>query len=262
MTKRTFLALGAAILALGAIAAWLVSGLGRDAVPSAALPPPVETSPAPPAAPPPAVAPVVAPPEPADREELRRRADYQQAQDRYQSLRSAFEAGKQAGSSRSRMLKALRTLARVPWNVACRGQVCRIDASGLPAAWQEQLRQNEGVQAITDRIEVDPSGEDSAAYALLAQEDAPEGEAPLAALGQRFQSAEATRKCLAESPEKGAAEYELKVDSTGVTYRFSGNLPWPVMQCLNAALADVMLAVPIPPAAKTATRKVALRTPP
>lgn len=258
--KRLVLTAVAAILVAGALAAGLIWWTTRE-VPGG---PAAEALPTPPV-PPPAVPPLMAPPEPTDPQVLRERAEREEARARYRSLRDAFAAGRPSPGAQARLDPALRTLAKAGsarWKVACRGTVCRIDDPGAPAGFRDALAGSEAVRALADRTEADPDGVEAAAYLLLAPQSAAAGGDVLAEVERRLRESGAARKCLAESPQKGAVRYDLEVDTTGVTYHMSGDLPWPVVQCVNLALADSITATDVPAAVKSSSRSVTLRTPP
>jgi len=253
--KRTLLAAVAAALVLGGLAAllvWSITGEGR--------PPPPVTAPEPP----PAVPPLLAPPEPTDPQVLRGRAEREEAQARYRALRDAFASARDGSGALDRLDPALRTLARAgsaQWKVACRGLNCRIDGSRGPEGWQAALRESVAVRSVADRIEVDPDGAEPSAYLLLAAPAAVEGKDALAEVERQLRASETARRCLAESPAKGTLQYDLELDSTGITYRTGGDLPWPVIQCVNVALTEAITTTPVPAEVRRSARSVALRTP-
>ncbi len=200
---------------------------------------------------------------PEDPAEARRRAELEEARGRFRSLQEAFaHGGRVSPASKARLESALRAAPagrRVAWAVACRGRLCKVTAPGPAGEWHPAAEEGEAVRKVVDRIASDPDGADGALYALLALEDAAPGDELLGRLETELLAAPAARACAARSRATGRVEYELRVDSSGFTYRADGDLPWPVIDCVNDVLADIMRGIPVPPNAKTAVRKVALR---
>ncbi|HEY6099301.1 MAG TPA: hypothetical protein VIW03_07715 [Anaeromyxobacter sp.] len=200
---------------------------------------------------------------PEDPAEARRQAEIEEARGRFRSLQEAFaHGGRVSPASKARLETALRAASartRIAWQVACRGRLCKVTARGPVEAWHAVAEQGEAVREVVDRIASDPDGLDPTLYALLAEEGAAPGDALLAQLESALRASAEARDCAAKARVSGTVEYELRVDGSGFTYRTGGDLPWPVISCLNAVLADLMLHIPVPPDAKTAARSVALR---
>lgn len=244
---------GARGLALAFAVATACTGREPSAGERSDGPPPAAT------AAPPAPEPVAAPP-PLDPAALRALAEREEARDRYRSLAAAHaHAGRSTPQARARLEPALReTAASVAWQVACRGALCRVTARGDDRGWQALVAASEPVRRIADRVAVDPDGRELPVYVLLAEAGAAPGEDLLAEVARDLPAAVAARKCAGSAPAPAVVEVELRVDASGFTYR-ADDAPAAVLECLGDALSDVFRGVPVPPGAKSASRKVALR---
>lgn len=200
---------------------------------------------------------------PEDPAEVRRLAELEVVRDRHRSLREAFAHGGRASpASRERLEAALRAIPTVDppgWSVACRGRACRVRSSLSPPAWHPLLEHDPGVRKVVDRLSIDPDGVEAAVYALLAEEGAADGDALLGAVEQELTGSEEARACAAKAGGALAVRYELRVDSSGITYRAEGDLPREALECLDDVLGGILRTTPVPPTARSATRMVALR---
>ncbi|BDG04029.1 hypothetical protein [Anaeromyxobacter oryzae] len=249
-----------------AAATALLACSGGKAPPPAASAAPGDTAAggAPPAAPEqPSIDPAIEQFRPEDPAEVARHAAREEARGRFRTMKEAFAGGGRASSSAAARLQA--ALSRVPppagarWQIACRGAACRIAAAAAPEAWQPALLASADVQRVVDRLAADPDGRDGAAYALLAAEDAPPGDDLVGALARELAGSAEARACAANAEARGTIRYELRVDGSGFTYRADGDLPWPVVDCVNGVLGEIMRGIEVPPTARSATRTVALR---
>ncbi|HEY6100953.1 MAG TPA: hypothetical protein VIW03_16055 [Anaeromyxobacter sp.] len=200
---------------------------------------------------------------PEDPAEARRRVELEEARGRFRSLQEAFaHGGHVSPASKARLEKGLRAASagtRLAWQVSCRGRLCKVTAQGPAEVWHAIAEQGEGVREVVDRLAADPDGADPTLYALLAEEAAAPGDALLGQLEAALRASPEARDCAAKERVSGTVEYELRVDGSGFTYRTGGDLPWPVVRCLNEVLADIMVRIPVPPDSKSASRSVALR---
>ena len=130
-----------------------------------------------------------------------------------------------------------------------------------PFDWREVLRLDPGVGAIADRIGWDPEGGDPAVYVLLSAEGAEPGAPALERVEKQLLDSPAVRACLAGATEKGTVEYELIIDSTGITYRRGGTADVPTQSCVEEQLAQIITSARTPGKVKADTRKITLRTP-
>ncbi len=245
------------LAAPAAILAALLGGCSGKEPPVVSAPPAQGAGALPPAL---APAPEFVPEDPA---EVRRLAELEGARDRHRSLREAFAHGGRASpASRERLEAALRAIATVDpprWSVSCRGRACRIRSSLPPQAWHPLLEHDPGVRQVVDRLSTDPDGVEAAAYVLLAEPGAADGDALLGAVAQELSGSEEARACAAKAGGAVAVRYELRVDSSGITYRSEGDLPREVLDCLDDVLGGILRTTPVPPTARSATRAVALR---
>jgi hypothetical protein len=210
--------------------------------------------PEPPRGPPPVTS--TTPPEVADPVEALELERLIETRARYRSLRDGFK-GPASEASRQRVEPALRSLwpEAGAFDLGCRGRVCRVEGPGRPVDWQRALRDHPGVVAVTDQVALDPDGQERPAYLVVSDGRAGSGEDLLGGLERQLRESEETQACLVGS---GTIEYELMVDETGVTYRAGGTAPQPVIDCVGRALAEVISAIKVPPATKTASRAVTL----
>jgi len=255
MKKRPLLFLALAVLLLGGVAAWLVT---RDSTPPASSDFGTPPTPAPPIEvaqerPPPAV----------EQSDLDRAAKLEEARALYFTLKSAWEGGRPDERSRIRMEAALKRLWPGPeprWRTACLNRTCQVMVESAPFDWREVLRRDPGVGAITDRIGWDPDGGDPAAYVLLSIEGAEPGAPALERVEKALLDSAAVRSCLAKATEQGTVEYELIIDTTGITYRRGGTADRETQSCVEEQLAELVTKVRTPPKVKSDTRKIVLRT--
>jgi len=250
------------LVAISAVsaAALLIGCSGKNDPPGASGAPAAKESPAGEASPAVQASPA-ADAVPMDPAEAGRRVDLDEARGQYRSLQDAFtHGGRASASSRARLERALRDAGSgIAWQVACRGSVCRVTADGAVPLWQSIVQDGEPVRRVADRIAVDPDGEESPAYLLLAEENAAPGDVLLSQLATELKGSAQARDCAARAQTAGTIEYELRVDPSGFTYRSVGNLPRPVLDCVDDVLNDLMRGIPVPANARTSMRKVALR---
>jgi hypothetical protein len=216
-----------------------------------------------PAAAPGAVDPAVEQFRPEDPDEVARRAEREEARAAFRILREAFVRGGRASRDAARRLEA--AVAAVPppggarWQVTCRDRACRISAAAPGSAWQAALVAAPAVTAVADRLAADPDRRDTSVYLLLAHDDAAPGDALVAELERELVASAEARACATTAQASGTIRYELRVDASGFTYRADGDVPWPVVDCVNGVLDDLMRGIEVPSTAKSATRTVALR---
>lgn len=201
---------------------------------------------------------------PEDPEEVARAARREEARAAFRILREAYHRGGRASAASTRRLAAaLGPLPAPPgkkWQIGCRGQACRVTVlAAAPEAWRQRLLAAPEVTRIADRLAADPDGAEAAVYLLLAEEDAAPGDDLVTALERELLSSAEAKACAASANARGELRYELRVDRSGFTYRADGDLPWPVVDCVNGVLGDIMRGIEVPPTARTATRVVALR---
>lgn len=200
---------------------------------------------------------------PEDPAEAARAAAFEDARARYRALRDGYLHGSRATPvSRARLERALAAVkAPAPprWQIACRGRACRVASELAPAVWHGLVEAEPSVRTAADRLAADPDHRDPALYVLLAEEDAAPGDDLLVELERALRASPEPRACAARAEASGTVEYELRVDESGFTYRTGGDLPWPVVDCVNDALAGLLREIEVPPSAKSATRIVALR---
>jgi hypothetical protein len=255
MKKRPLLLLALAVLLLGGVALWLVT---RDGGPA----PGADFGTPPTPAPPIEVAqerpsPVV------EQADLDRAAKLEEARALYYTLKSAWDGGKPDERSRVRMEAALQRLWPGPaprWRATCLNRTCQVLAEGAPFDWREVLRKDPGVGAIADRMGWDPDGNDPAAYVLLSIEGAEPGAPALERVEKALLDSAAVRSCLAKATEQGTVEYELIIDSTGITYRRGGTADRETQSCVEEQLSALVTSARTPAKVKSDTRKIILRT--
>jgi len=254
MNRKTLALAAAAILALGALAVWIVardrggpSGPGSTAQPS----PPIEIA-------------QERPPPPVDQAQLDRLAQAAASQDQFQALRMAYEGGRPDARSQERLEAALRQVWPGPsprWASPCRNRVCRVALEQPPADWAEVLRRAPAVAAIADRVAADPGGQEAVAFVLLAAENAPSGAPALEAVERRLAASPRVNECLRAATQAGTVEYELFIDTTGITYLRSGTADVAAQSCVEEQLAEIITSTATPPKVKSGTRRITLRTP-
>lgn len=257
MKPRTLLLLLPALIALFAAATWLVVKLTEPppaATPVAAAPQP-DPDPQGPPPPAPEVS-ALTPPEVKDPEEARRLELLIEQRNTFRSLRDGFK-GPSAAAPQARLEPALRALwpgQPPPWQIACRGRVCRLKGPGEPAAWHAALLAAPGVAAVADRIAVDPDGVEVQAYVIVTAGAAGSGDDFLATVEARIRGAEGLDGCL--KGMEGRVVLELMVDESGITYRPGGTASPESLRCVLASVGEVVGLVQMPPTVKEASRTV------
>lgn len=207
---------------------------------------------------------------PEDPEAVKRAAALEERRARFRGLREAFEhGGRDAAGPRLRVEQALageRLPAGQRWVAACRGEACRVTVAGRPGApappasgWHPLVARSGGVARVADRWAEDPDRREAAVFLLLAPEQAPPGDDLLASVEQQLRTSPDARTCAAKAEATGTVVYELHVDPSGFTYRVDGDLPGPVVSCVNDVLAEIFRDTAVPTGARTASRTVALR---
>jgi hypothetical protein len=242
MTARHFLTAIGALILLGAVSLWLLSG-GEEAPVVAAPAAKLEEPAAPPRTPAEAVSPG----------EARLLAELEEARGAYQSMRTAFgSAGGRVATGERRLGEALRKLpGGRSWTITCRGELCEVGADGPTVEWQRALQDAPSLRAISQRLAVDPDGGDAPAYVVLAPAGAARGHDVLGQIETEFLDSSEARYCLSSVGASGALEYELSVDSSGYSYRTSTDLPRDVVECVNDVLGDILRLAPVPPQGAT-----------
>ena len=244
---------GAIVLAALVGGAWLISSR------------PASKEPAEPPAPRPADSPPRSPTalEIADPQESRRVAELEERRGRYESMRMAFGTGNPPSpASATRLGVALRPLwpdGPVPWKVACLGTLCRVDAPGPAAAWQPRLEGDLDLRKVVERVVVDPDGRATPAYMVLVGDGALPGDDVLAAIEEEFRLSSDARECLSRVGAVGKLEYVLQVDTSGYTFRQDTDLPFPVVDCVDRVLNEILDRHPPPKPVRTASRTFTIR---
>ena len=243
------------VLALAALAggAWFLTVDSRPGEPGAA------TSPRPGDPPPRSLTAL----EIVDPQESRRVAELEELRGRYDSLRRAFGEGQPPSrASAARLEPALRALwpgGSVPWTLACLGQLCRVDVAAPGASWQPRLAADPGVGKLVERVVVDPDGAATPAYLVLVGQSAVPGDDVLAAVEEDFRVSTDARECLSSTGATGKIEYELKVDTSGYSFRQQTDLPYPVVDCVDRVLTEILDRHPPPKSVRTASRSFSIR---
>ena len=67
------------------------------------------------------------------------------------------------------------------------------------------------------------------------------------------------RECLSRVGAVGSVEYELRVDTSGFTYRSRTDLPRPVLECVDDVLNGIAAATRVPNDVKASSRTFTLR---
>ena len=266
MRRRVLVQLLVAILALVAGAAWLVARLTpppriRPRVevvepPVRPLPPPPPLALEQPPAPEPEERPVT-PPEAKDPAEAHRLELLIERRAAYRSLRDGF-SGPASTAPLVRLEPALRALwpgDPPPWQASCRGRICRVTGPGERAAWHERLLADAGVDAVTDRISVDPDGVEPQAYLFVTDAPPGSGEDFLATVEDRIRASPGLEAC--QKGLEAAVHVELLVDESGLTFRPSGEGSPESLRCLGVSIGEVVGLVQVPASTKAASRTVA-----
>ena len=244
---------GTVLLAALAGGAWLVSL--RPEGPEPAGPATPRTADRPPAGP--------TALEIADPQESRRVAELEERRGRYESLRLAFGTGKPASlASAARLDPFLRALwpdGSVPWKVACLGTLCRVDAPGPASGWQPRLEADPELRKLVERVVVDPDGRATPAFMVLVEGGALPGDDVLAAIEEDFRLSSDARECLSRVGAVGKLEYVLQVDTSGYTFRQDTDLPYPIVDCVDRVLNEILDRHPPPRPVRTASRTFTIR---
>ena len=199
----------------------------------------------------------------ADPQESRRVAELEERRGRYDSLRMAFGEGKPPSrASAARLEPALRALwpqGSAPWTLACLGQLCRVDVTAPVASWQPQLAADPGVKKLVERVVVDPDGSATPAYLVLVGERAAPGDDVLAAVEEDFRVSIDVRECLSRAGATGKVEYDLQVDTSGYSFRQQTDLPYPIVDCVDRVLTEILDRHPPPKSVRTSSRTFSIR---
>ena len=203
------------------------------------------------------------PSEVADPGEARALAERQERRARFEAMRAAFAAAEgDTPASRARLDPALRALwpARpAPYGLACRASLCRVELPAPVPQAQAALAADAGVRVLAEGVFLDPDGIDPVAYVLLAPPNAPPGDDLLAAVEREFFQENDARECLSRVGAVGSVEYELRVDTSGFTYRSRTDLPRPVLECVDDVLNGIIATTRVPNDVKAASRTFTLR---
>jgi hypothetical protein len=199
----------------------------------------------------------------ADPQESRRVAEIEERRERYDSFRRAFGEDKPPSrASAARLEPALRALwpgGSVRWTLACLGQVCRVDVAAPVASWHPLLAADPGVKKLAERVVVDPDGAETPAYLVLVGENAVPGDDVLAAVEEEFRVSSDARECLSRAGATGKVEYELQVDTSGYSFRQQTDLPYPIVDCVDRVLTEILDRHPPPKSVRTSSRTFAIR---
>jgi len=243
----------AVVLVAIAGGAWLVAS--RPEGPESAGPATPRTADRPPAAP--------SSLEIADPQESRRVAELEERRGRYESLRLVFGTGKPASpASVARLEPSLRALwpdGSVPWKVSCLGTLCRVDAPGPSSGWQPRLEADLGLRKLVERVVVDPDGQATPAFMVLVGDGALPGDDVLAAIEEDFRLSNDARECLSRGGAVGKIQYTLQVDTSGYTFRQDTDLPYPIVDCVDRVLNEILDRHPPPQPVRTASRTFTIR---
>ena len=203
------------------------------------------------------------PSEVADPGEARALAERQERRARFEAMRTAFAAAEgDTPASRARLDPALPALwpARpVAYGVACRAALCRVEVPSPVQMAQSALAADAGVRVLAEGVFLDPDGIDPVAYVLLAPPNAPPGDDLLASVEREFFQENDARDCLSRVGAIGSVEYELRIDTSGFTYRSRTDLPRPVLECVDDVLNGITATTRVPNDVKAATRTFTLR---
>jgi hypothetical protein len=253
---RRWLAVGAAaVLAFAAAAVAVVAWLSRDPAPVARAAPPAEPEEERPVVTRAAPTPV----EIADPAEAARLEGLLEARERYRALRDGF-GGPATAASYGRLAPAIRSVwpgADPWWVIDCRGRLCRVEVEGDLEERRAALDGSPLVRAVTEGpVVADPDGVQRPFFLVVASTAVPSGDRLLAEVADELAGSPEAQACLARAA--GEVTYRLKLDTTGITYRTSGSLPWEVVDCVNAALTDLLVGVRRPRLVRQAERTVVL----
>ncbi len=203
------------------------------------------------------------PSEVADPGEARALAERQERRARFEAMRAAFAAAAgEAAVSRARLDPALQALwpgRPAPYLLACRGALCRVEVPAPVRPAQAALAADAGVRVLAEGVFLDPDGIDPVAYVLLAPPNAPPGDDLLAVVEREFFQEGDARDCLSRVGATGSVEYELRIDTSGFTYRSRTDLPRPVLECVDDVLNGIVATTQVPSDVKASTRTFTLR---
>jgi hypothetical protein len=147
----------------------------------------------------------------------------------------------------------------VAWQAACVGELCRVDAPGPAAAWQEQLAADPAIRKLSERVVVDPDGAATAAYLVLVAAGAAPGAAVLDEVEEEFRRSTEIRECLSRTGATGRITYTLTVDTSGYRYVQEAEVPSDALDCADRVLAEILDRHPPPRPVATASRTLTLR---
>ena len=203
------------------------------------------------------------PSEVADPLEARKLAERQEQRARFEAMRDGFAGSqRESAASRARLEPALRALwpALPPTFAAiCRERLCRVAVPGGAPEARAALVADAGVRRVVDGVFVDPDHRDPIAYVMLVSPGASPGEDLLSGVEREFFLSSDGRECLSSAGAVGSVEYELRVDTSGFTYRSRTDLPRTVLECVNEALDGIIATTEVPREVKSASRTFALR---
>jgi hypothetical protein len=203
------------------------------------------------------------PSEVADPGEARALAERQEKRARFEAMRTAFAATEgDTPASRARLDPALRALwpARpAAYGLACRASLCRVEPPAPVQPARSALAADSGVRVLAEGVFLDPDDIDPVVYVLLAPPNAPPGDDLLASVEREFFQESDARDCLSRVGAIGSVEYELRIDTSGFTYRSRTDLPRPVLECVDDVLNGITATTRVPPDVKAATRTFTLR---
>ncbi len=203
------------------------------------------------------------PSEVTDPGEARALAERQERRVRFEAMRDSFSAASgDTPASRARLEPALQALwpARpVAYGLACRASLCRIEFPAPVQPAQAALADDAGVRRLADGVFLDPDGVDPMGYVLLAPVNAPPGDDVVASVEREFFQESDARECLSRVGAIGSVEYELRVDTSGFTYRSRTDLPRPVLECVDDVLNGIIATTQVPRDVKASTRTFTLR---
>ncbi len=190
------------------------------------------------------------PSEVADPLEARKLAERQEQRASFEAMRDGFAGSqRESAASRARLEPALRALwpAMPPtFGATCRERLCRVEVPGGAPEARAALVADAGVRRVADGVFVDPDDRDPIAYVMLVSPGASPGEDLLSGVEREFFLSSDGRECLSSAGAVGSVEYELRVDTSGFTYRSRTDLPRPVLECVNEALDGIIATTEVP----------------
>jgi hypothetical protein len=253
---RWVVAGAAAVLAFAGVAVAVLALIQGEPVPPLQAAPPRVAAQLPGVLPP-------GPPTPsevADAAEASRLDALLEARERYRAFRDGFR-GPASAASYARLAPAIRTVwpgAEPRWVIDCRGGLCRVEVDGPPEERRAALDGSPAVRAATEGpVVADPDGLERPFFLVVARGAAPAGDHILERLAKELAESAEAQACLSRGVA-GEVTYHVTLNTTGITYRTSGTLPWEVVDCVNGALTDLLLGLPQPKRVRQATRAVLL----